>query len=559
MGIAEEMGRRQRSISVSEFFEKNRHLLGYDNKAKAMLMIVKEGVDNSLDACEEAGILPEIYVSIKQIETDRFQIVVRDNGPGIVKDQIPKIFGRLLYGSKFHRLHQSRGQQGLGISCAVLYSQLTTGNPTTIVSSTGDGKTHIYQLKIDVAKNKPILIETSDDEDGEPWHGVEARFVAECTYREKGQSVLEYMKQTAISNPYADITFDSPAGRITFKRGVDRLPPDPKEIMPHIQGVELGVLGRMLSSTNARTVLSFLTTEFSRLGKTSAIEILRRSGITREEAGRMVANTKLRPGRVTDEQARSIIEAVKDMKLVRPPTDCLSPLGMDLIRSGLVKELNPEFVASVTRSPEVYRGWPFQIEVGLAFGGSVQQFNLMRFANRVPLLYQGGICAMTRAVNETDWRRYGLQGSRTIEEPLVIFAHLCSVWVPFTSESKEAIANYDIIIREIKLALQECARQLSLWLSGKRKKAMIHKKKSTFERYASETARALSEMTGAPHASIHGRIMQLIRSKWGALQQLAQDEEDETTNGERESGSEGEVAGEDQETGDGDSDPAGEE
>jgi DNA topoisomerase-6 subunit B len=516
MGIAEEMGKKQREISVSEFFEKNRHLLGYDNKAKATLMIVKEGVDNSLDAAEEARILPEIFVGIKEVGPDQHQITIRDNGPGIVREQIPKIFGTLLYGSKFHRLRQARGQQGLGISCAVLYSQFTTGNPTSVVSSTGDGKTHRYQLKIDVAKNRPIVVETTAEE-GRQWHGVEVSFIAECAYRESRQSVLEYLKQTAISNPYADIVFDSPTGRIEFKRGVDRLPPEPCEIMPHMHGVELGVLDRMLASTKARTILSFLTTEFSRLGKTSACEILLKAGITKEEGGKMVPYTKLKPGKLSDEQARAIIEAVKHVKLMRPPTGCLSPLGTDLVKSGLVKELNPEFVTSVTRSPEVYRGWPFQVEAGLAFGGSVQSFSLMRFANRVPLLYQQGICAIAKAVEETDWKRYGLQMNKEIEEPLAIFVHLCSVWVPFTSESKEAIATYERIIKEIKLALQECARDLSLWLSGKRKKAMLSRKKSTFERYAGETAKAIGELTGIQQKDIQNKILNMITNKWGEI------------------------------------------
>ncbi len=514
MGIAEEMGKKQREISVSEFFEKNRHLLGYDNKAKAMLIIVKEAVDNGLDACEEAHILPEIYVGIKETGTEQYEIRIRDNGPGIVKEQVPRIFGSLLYGSKFHRLKQTRGQQGLGISCAVLYSQLTTGTPTSIVSGTGDGRTHRYQLRIDVAKNRPIVMETSTEE-GEPWHGTEVAFVAESTYRENKQSVLEYLKQTAISNPYAEIVFDSPNGRFEFKRGVDRLPPEPREIMPHIEGVELGVLMRMLAATSARTVHSFLTSEFSRLGKQSANEIMLRAGITREEAGSTVPDMKLRPSRVTDDQARALIEAVKEVKLVRPPTDCLSPLGVELVESGLVKELNPEFVSAVTRQPEVYRGWPFQIEAGIAFGGSVQEFNLLRFANRVPLLYQGGVCAMTKAVQETDWRRYGLQVNKgSIEEPMVVFVHISSVWVPFTSESKEAIANYDVIIKEIKLCLQECARKLSIWLSGKRKKALLSKKKSIFERYAGETADALSLITGERKSEIEEAIVALINEKW---------------------------------------------
>jgi len=545
MANAEEMGRNLRTISISEFFEKNRHLLGYDNKAKAMLMLVKEGVDNSLDACEEAGILPDIFVKIREMGPEKYEITIRDNGPGIVKEQIPKIFGKLLYGSKFHRLRQSRGQQGLGISCAVLYSQLTTGTPTTITSSTGDGKTHMYQIKIDVAKNNPLVVET-DVEEGRVWHGVEAKMTAECTYRENKQSVMEYIRQTAISNPYAEIIFEQPSGeRLDFKRGVDKLPRQPMEIKPHLYGVELGVLTRMLAYTEARTLQTFLTTEFSRVGKQSAAEIILKAGITREEAGRTAADTRYKPKKVTDEQAARIIEAVKKVKLIRPPTECLSPLGSELIEPGMVKELNPEFVTAVTRPPEVYRGWPFQVEVGLAYGGSIKSTDILRFANRVPLLYQGGICAITKSVQETDWRRYGIAMNKDgNDEPLVIFAHICSVWVPFTSESKEAIANYDIIVKEIKLALQEAARKLSVWLSGKRKSAMLTKKKSIFERYAGETATALSVINGIPAEKIRELILELIKNHWGELNGQDEPEQDE---------------GEDTKSWEGSDEPAGEE
>jgi DNA topoisomerase VI subunit B len=130
---AEGMAAKQRDISVSEFFAKNRHLLGFDNPRKALLTAVKEAVDNSLDACEEAGILPEIWVHMEQTGENRFKLAVQDNGPGIVKKQIPLIFGKLLYGSKFHRLRMSRGQQGIGISAAGMYGMLTTGKPVKII------------------------------------------------------------------------------------------------------------------------------------------------------------------------------------------------------------------------------------------------------------------------------------------------------------------------------------------------------------------------------------------------------------------------------------------
>jgi len=113
---AESMAAKQRAISISEFFAKNRHLLGFDNPRKALLTAVKEAVDNSLDACEEARILPDLTIDIKPVADNKFVLTVKDNGPGIVKQQIPNILARLLYGSKFHRLKMSRGQQGIGIS-----------------------------------------------------------------------------------------------------------------------------------------------------------------------------------------------------------------------------------------------------------------------------------------------------------------------------------------------------------------------------------------------------------------------------------------------------------
>ncbi len=499
---AEDFARQQREISISEFFEKNRHLLGYDSKVKALLMIVKEGVDNALDATEEANILPDIYVKVKELGDEKYEIIIKDNGPGIVKKQIPRIFGKLLYGSKFHRLKQNRGQQGIGISAATLYTQLTTGEPLEIVSSTGDGKIHKYRIKINVRKNEPLIID-SGVEEGVEWRGTQLRFLTEGMYREYKQSIPEYVKQTAISNPHAHIIFDSPSGRMEFKRGVDSLPTQPKEIKPHLHGVELGVLTRMLRETKARTLVSFLTTEFTKVGRKTAKEICSKAEI---EEGR-------KPKGLKDEGIRRLIEVVKDVKLLKPPTNCLSPLGDEKVREGLRKELNPEWTESITRPPEVYRGWPFQVEVGLAYGGSITDSKVMRFANRVPLLYQQGDCAITKAVTGVDWRRYGLNGKGVPEEPLAMFVHLVSVWVPFTSESKEAVASYPVIIKEIKLALQECARKLGFYLSGKRRHEHHKHRIRTFEKYAEETIGAISELTEEEKERIKREFLELINSK----------------------------------------------
>lgn len=491
-----------REISISEFFEKNRHLLGYDNKIKALLIIVKEAVDNGLDATEEAKILPEIYLKVEELEKEKFKIIIKDNGPGIVKKQIPKIFGTLLFGSKFHRLRQSRGQQGLGVSCAVLYSQLTSGEPTEIVSSTGDGKTHRYKLKIDVKKNEPVIIEESEEPSKKPWHGVQITFVCEGLYREHKQSIMEYVKQTAISNPYANVMFDAPSGKHTFKRGVEVLPRPPKEIKPHLEGVEVGILARLLNDTKARSIVSFLTTEFTRIGKTTATEIAEKAGI----------DPKISPRRVTDEEVVKLVKAVKDVKLTKPPTDVLSPLGSELIEKGMKKELDPEFLVSISRPPAVYRGWPFQVEVGIAWGGSVGEPKFMRFANRVPLLYQQGDCAITKSIVGVDWKRYGIETEKLPVGPIALFVHICSVWVPFTSESKEAVASYPIIIKETKLALQEAARKLSIYLSGKRRAEYQAERMRIFEKYAEETAAAIEELTGEKKDATKKLIAALVEN-----------------------------------------------
>ncbi|MCA9243365.1 MAG: DNA topoisomerase VI subunit B, partial [Phycisphaerales bacterium] len=238
---AETMATRQRDISVSEFFAKNRHLLGFDNKRKALLTTVKEAVDNSLDACEEAHILPVIHVTIDQLAEERFRVTVRDNGPGIVRAQIPNIFGKLLYGSKFHRLKMSRGQQGIGISAAGMYGLLTTGKSVHVTSRTSPRKAaHHFQIQIDTRLNRPDVVH--DDEVNVPWdQGTEVAIELEASYARGRQSVDEYIEQTAIANPHAEIQYIAPTGEHrTFERATTEAPPETKEIKPHPYGVELG-------------------------------------------------------------------------------------------------------------------------------------------------------------------------------------------------------------------------------------------------------------------------------------------------------------------------------
>ena len=511
---AELLAKEQREISVSEFFEKNRHLLGFDNPAKALLMAVKEFVDNSLDACEEAGILPDIYVSIKKVGEDVFRVTVKDNGPGILKEQVPKVFGKLLYGSKFRGLgstgKQSRGQQGIGASACILYAQLTTGKPAKIESWVKGREHYKCSLLIDTITNEPIIEKEEVLENGLDKHGVSVTLELKGMYRTvKGPE--EYLKETAIANPHAQITFVRPDGtRITFKRGTDKLPVLPKEIKPHPYGIELGTLIKMLKATSSRTLLSFLTTSFSRLGTNVAKEISKISKVP----------LSLHPYEVTRDQAEKLLKAMQSVKLQRPPTDCLSPIGEEEIIKGLQKEYKCDFVTAISRPATIYRAIPFQVEVGLAYTQDLKQdsqIKLIRYANKVPLFYQQGECAIYKAIVDTDWRRYGLQhtkGNLPIG-PVVLVVHLASVWVPFISEGKQAIASYPEIIKEIKLAANEVGRRLKKYLSGIERKRYKEMRIKVFERYSGEVARALSILTEEDEKKTFDIIMRSINMRRG--------------------------------------------
>lgn len=490
--IAEQLAKKQRTVAVSEFFERNRHLLGFDNKRKALLTVVKEAVDNSLDACEEANIMPEIYVEIIELENEKYRVIIEDNGPGIVKKQIPNIFAKLLYGSKFHTMRQQRGQQGIGISAAVLYSQLTTGRPAKIISRTSQGKpANYFELYIDTKTNNPTIVHEKETE----WkgqHGTRIELDIEASYIKGDASVDQYIKQTAIVNPHATITYISPkAEQYTYAKATEDMPKQPKEIKPHPYGVEVGVLLRMLKDTEKRTLQAFFCEEFSRIGPGTAKEI----------CANALLDSNLKPQEITHSQAEMLINGIKRTKIIAPSTDCIVPIGADLLKAGIQKEIKAEFFASVTRPPKVYRGIPFVVEVALAYGGELpkeENAKLLRFANRVPLLYQQSACAFFKSMTTTNWRSYGMSQSTGSlpQAPLIVALHLASVWPPFTSEAKEAIAHYPEIIAEARLALQEAGRQLSIYINKRLKVAMEQERVNIFETYIPEVSSALAKLTG---------------------------------------------------------------
>ena len=511
---AESMAKQQREISISEFFAKNRHLLGFDNPRKAMLTAVKEAVDNALEACEEAGILPELFVHVLQLGETRFKITVRDNGPGIVRKQIEYIFGKLLYGSKFHRLKMSRGQQGMGISAAGMYGLMTTGKPVLIISKTSKRKpAHEIRLRMDTSKNRAEIInDTEHAEDNTLFpqgHGTQVTVELEGRYLKGRQSIDEYLEQTAIANPHAQITYITPTNEtIEFPRAVNELPEEPREIKPHPKGIELGTLIQMLERTKATKVGAFLQNDFCRVGLQKAKEICKKAGMTNLTWVKQVGH----------KEAEALYKAIGEVKITAPPTDCLVPIGSRALLAGLLKEVKAEFFAAATRPPAVYRGNPFQIEVAVAYGGQLpreEPARVLRFANRVPLLYQQSACCSFKSVIETSWRNYNLtQPKNSLPSgPVVIMIHMASVWVPFTSESKEAVADYDEIRKEMKRALQECGRKLGFYLRRRKRMRREAERRTVYERYIGEIARSCEGITGVDAKRIYDALFEQARRK----------------------------------------------
>jgi DNA topoisomerase-6 subunit B len=695
-GIAEELAASQREISIAEFFEKNKHMLGFDSGARGLVTAVKEAVDNALDATEEAGILPDLLVEIEDTG-GYYTLTVEDNGPGITKEQIPKIFGKLLYGSRFHAREQSRGQQGIGISAAVLYSQLTSGKPVRIESRTqGNDVSNYYELIIDTDTNEPeIDVEkelSAAESDLRGTHGTRIEMDMEANMRARGQ-LHDYIKHTAVVNPHARIELQEPNGEIKSERAENAgLPAETEEIRPHPHGVELGTLIKMLSDTDSHSISGFLQSEFTRVGKKTAeniedafrdrhfgremrwrapgidsetdleavvvaavsnkdathtklfaeqvVESVKDAeGVARTELEELVADvaddvasdtgttfggtvqenvvdavwSELTTDRTADvfvavdaattnkkddatvrglaeriankfdgdderdratradleeyvyrsaenteeyddatigetardnvvrelwadmasvtddppltrelggdrDAARDLLDAMEAVDVMAPPTSCLSPINDDLIEAGLKKEFDADFYAAATRDADVHGGDPFVVEAGIAYGGELEaegKVDLMRFANRVPLVYQRGACATTDVIRNIGWRNYNLDqpgGSGIPNGPCVIMIHVASTNVPFTSESKDAVANVPAIEDEIELAVREAARELKSFLKQRRSMRKRQQKQNVIMDILPKMAEKVSKMTDREELAVEDSLARIMNN-----------------------------------------------
>jgi DNA topoisomerase-6 subunit B len=492
------------------FFYRNRDIAGFTNSSRAIFAAIRELVENSLDAAESLKIPPDIYVRLSfegeaSKETQIYKLRVEDNGSGIQPRHIPSAFGQVLFGSKY-KLKQQRGTFGLGGKMAVLYGQITTHQPASVTSSTGTAKIYSFKLMIDIQRNRPVILDRKVQINKDQWRGTIVEFCLEGDYLRAMPKILEYFKQTAMVNPYANLTFVDPKGRLyKFARATTVMPDPPKETLPHPYGVDVELLQRLIQMTPYKNMLEFLKRHFHRVGEKTAAKFLDFSGLSPSK----------NPKKLSHEEIVRLMQMLKKFKDFLPPdASCLSPLGEELLKAGITQQLNPEYLVVHQRRPSTYAGHPFIVEVGIAYGGDVPKigrFVIYRFANKIPLLYDEASDVSFRVINSMNWRRYRVSP----DMPIAIVVHICSTKVPYKTVGKEFIADRAEVRREVANELREVARQLGHFMSRREHVDKEKKRLSVFAKYLPRIAEFSAALAGKERLPNIEKLLKSVQ-KYGA-------------------------------------------
>ncbi|MDH3765687.1 MAG: DNA topoisomerase VI subunit B [Nitrosopumilus sp.] len=594
-------------ISPSEFFYSNRDLAGFSNPTRSLYTAVREFVENSLDACDQKGILPDVHLTIKAVDPEKsdpkpYILTVKDNGPGIDAEHIPLAFGTVLYGSKFG-LKQARGVFGLGATMAILYGQITTNKPV-IVKSSVDGKTqNMFELLLDIQKNKPVILKHTTKEVSKK--GLSVSICLEGDYSKAGNKIRDYVYETSLITPYASITFDDPKGqKFSHPRFVKNMPSPPTIIRPHPHGIDVERIRRMIvesqfeiptiddamiekvrkdlglskknlgftaimekakkkwktlprqvrvvialmsflkmdfeklnkikiedidmpnkklfywdfgdsqsksvemnpdsqyykqltNTVQGEPLTTFLTKRFQRIGPTTAIKFAEFARFKPEK----------RMGTMTNQELVNLSDSLQKFEdFLAPDPSCLAPLGEEPLEKGIRKFFNPDFVAVVQRPASAYSGFPFIIEMGIAYGGEIKTGgpHVYRYANRIPLLYDEGSDVVLKVSNDTDWGRYKIKG----EPPFIIVSHICSTRIPYKTAGKENVADRPEIERELRLALQYLSRKLAAYMSKRGQAEMAKKRANLYAKYIPLIAEFCTELAGKKKEPNYKKILQ---------------------------------------------------
>lgn len=494
------------SSSTAEYFAKNLQQVGFSSPLKAVLTTLKEAVDNSLDACEEAGILPEISVEIRKTgagsskSADLVEIIVEDNGPGIDPDDLPKVFGEYLASSKFGRGQCTRGQQGIGISAAVTWAQLTNASGVLVTSKTSRMRKAIQAtIDVDIKQNKG-MVKSKDSIDWDKPHGLRVEFRIDGRIQLNGDGgLLTYLEGTTLVNPHLKIKYKLGENDwVEIDRVSDVVPDVPSSTLPHPHTMKLGEFITHAGLFGKVEFGKFLKTGFSRVSDLTLKDLVK-NGLPKA--------LLLQPtNKLNEEQLKTAFQVIGKTELQSPSTRSVLTVGEESMAKSILRLGDVDFFSVVTRKPRIADFKPVVVEVALARflnrGTENDSIQLLRFANRVPLQFDKSACAITNAVESVNWRSYGLQQSKDSLPlgPYVFAISVVSPFIKFKNASKETIDASDELVEEIRRALMQAGQKLSRHIRRENKEADLERKIAHIEQFGPILVDGLVRISGAKPA-----------------------------------------------------------
>lgn len=498
------------SSSTAEYFAKNLQQVGFSSPAKAVLTTLKEAVDNSLDACEENGILPEIYIEVQKMgngasrNTDLVQIIVEDNGPGLDADDLAKVFGEYLASSKFGRGRCSRGQQGIGISAATTWAQLTNASGVRVISKTKNMRKAVSAIvDVDIKANRGLLKKKeTEDWDGKS-HGLRVEFRIDGRIVMNGDGgLMTYLEGTTLVNPHMTIKYKLLDQEEKVIERVSTTVPDiPGATLPHPHTMKLGEFMTHAGLYGKISLENFLKKGFSRVSDATLKELVTK-GVPKGLLAKGLTS-------ISEADYKKVYQALHEIELMAPSTRSVLTVGEEGLSKSIQRLGEIDFFSVVTRKPRICDFKPVVVEVAIARflnrpGESDDQIQLLRFANRVPLQFDKGACAITRSVESVNWRSYGLNQPKDSlpTGPYVFAVSVTSPFIKFKNASKETIDGSDDLIEEIRRTLMQAGQKMSRHIRAEHKAADLERKIQHIEKFGPILVEGLARIVGAPKTRV---------------------------------------------------------
>jgi DNA topoisomerase VI subunit B len=488
--------------STAEYFAKNLQQVGFSSPLKAVLTTLKEAVDNSLDACENSGILPEISVEITKVgsgstkNTDLIKIAVEDNGPGIDPDDLAKVFGEYLASSKFGRGQCSRGQQGIGISAATTWAQLTNAKGAFVMSKQSNMRKAVKaQIDVDIKSNTGV-VRNKETVDWEKKSGVRCEFTLDGRIQLNGDGgLITYLEGTVLVNPHLTLHYKLLENEWVHVERVTQTVPDvPEATLPHPHTFKLGEFITHSHLFGKVSLEKFLRTGFSRISDQAIKEFVAK-GLPKKLLDTSLTSLK-------EDDFKKVFQAVQDTELMAPSTKSVLNIGEDALSKSIQRLGEIDFFSVVTRKPAICDFKPVAVEVALArFKNrnleADEPVQLLRFANRVPLQFDKSGCAITWAIESVNWKAYGLaqpKGSLPIG-PYVFAVSVVSPFIKFKNASKETVDASEELVEEIRRALIQAGQKLSRHIRKEAKEADLERKLQHIEQFGPILVESLVRIT----------------------------------------------------------------